>query len=307
MNVLVIGGSGLIGGETALYLAGQGHRVTLMSRTPPSSPALTVFPHICGDYVNDDMGDGRLDGFDWLVFSAAADIRNLPTDGSVTPEDFYRRHNDEAVPRCIAAARDAGVSKVVYIGSFYAQVAPHRIAECPYVASRYNTDRAVRALTSDQFAVTTLDCPFILGHIPGTRVPYIAALVEYAAGRLPDMPVFAPPGGTNHMSSRSVAQAVLGAFQSGDPGRAYLVGDENLSWKAYLELWFREAGNPRDIEVSDEDHPLFPNAIMFAGAGATVAYDVSDDDMAQLGNYDRGQLLFTVRQVISAHDSGVQS
>ena len=302
MKVLVIGGSGLIGGEVALHLSTHGHDVTLMSRTPPTSPALTVLPHIPGDYINDAMDDGRLDGFDWLVFSAAADIRNLPADGSVSPEDFYRRSNDEAVPRCIAAARDAGISKVVYIGSFYAQVAPHRIAECPYVASRYNTDRAVRALAGPGFSVITLDCPFILGHIPGTRVPYIAALVEYAAGRLPDMPVFAPRGGTNHMSSRSVAQAVLGAFTTGESGRAYLVGDENLSWKDYLELWFREAGNPRDIEVSDEDHPLFPNAIMFAGAGATVAYDMNDEDLAALGNYDRQQLLPTVREIIKAHN-----
>lgn len=304
MRTLVIGGSGLIGGEAALYLAAKGHDVTVMSRRPPSAPALAALPYIAGDYVNDPMDDGRLEGFDWLVFSAAADIRNLPTDGSVSPEDYYRKSNDEAVPRCLEAARNAGVRKVVYIGSFYAQVAPHRVAECPYVASRYNTDRAARALASEGFEVVTLDCPFILGHIPGSHVPYIAALVEYAAGRLPDMPVFAPRGGTNHMSSTSVAQAVLGAFETGESGRAYLVGDENLSWKDYLELWFREAGNPRELEVRDDDHPLFPNAIMFAGPGATVAYDVDPEDHRALGSYDRQQLLPTVHALLRAYNPG---
>ncbi len=178
MKALVIGGSGLIGGEAALYLAARGHEVTVMSRRPPTAPALAALPHIAGDYVNDSMDDGRFEGFDWLVFSAAADVRNLPTDGSITPEDYYRKCNDEAVPRCLQAAREAGINKVVYIGSFYAQVAPHRIDECPYVASRYNTDRAARALAGPGFDVVSLDCPFILGHIPGSRVPDIAARVE---------------------------------------------------------------------------------------------------------------------------------
>ncbi|MBQ0796936.1 NAD-dependent epimerase/dehydratase family protein [Zhongshania sp.] len=32
MNVLVVGGSGLIGGEIALHLKSQGHDITIMAR-----------------------------------------------------------------------------------------------------------------------------------------------------------------------------------------------------------------------------------------------------------------------------------
>ena len=301
MKVLVIGGSGLIGGEAALHMSALGHDVSIMSRQPPQAPSLAALPHIPGDYVNDDLGDGRLEGFDWLVFSAAADIRNLPQDGSVTPQAFYQRANDEAVPRAIEHASAAGIRRAVYIGSFYAQVAPHRIEECPYVASRYNTDRLVRGLSGPEFDVITLDCPFILGHVPGTTVPYLAALANYAAGRLSDLPVFAPVGGTNHMSAHSVAQAVAAAFEEGEPGRAYLVGDENYSWKDYLELWFREAGNPQALPVLEDDHPLFPNAIMFAGAGATVSYEVDANDYKALGQYDRHQIAPTIRKVLAAY------
>jgi hypothetical protein len=43
---------------------------------------------------------------------------------------------------------------------------------------------------------------------------------------------------------------------------------------------------------------------MFAGAGATVSYEVDPDDHRALGSYDRQQLLPTVREVLRAYDTG---
>jgi nucleoside-diphosphate-sugar epimerase len=126
MNILIVGGSGLIGGDAALYLKEKGHEVTIMSRAKTKVPALSGLPALMAAYINDDMSDGRLEGFDWLVFSAAPDIRSLPRDGSETPEQFYTRANDEAVPRFFEAARTAGIKRTVYIGTFYPQVAPQR-------------------------------------------------------------------------------------------------------------------------------------------------------------------------------------
>ena len=296
MKILVVGGSGLIGGEIALLLQQAGHDVTIMARKPPVAPALARLALLTGDYIRDDMTDGRLEGFDWLVFSAAADIRNLPQDGSVAPEDFYTRVNDEAVPAFFAAARDAGIRRAVYIGTFYPQVAPQRVGVCPYVTSRHNTDLAVRALSGENFGVCSLNPPFVLGRIPGLDIPHLEALAQYARGNIPDMPVFAPPGGTNHMTSGSIAQATHHALQGGEAGKAYLLGDENYSWKDYLEAWFAAAGNPVELEVRDEDHPLFPNVIMFAGAGATVSYEPDVKDMGVL-RYDRGQVAPLIREL----------
>lgn len=301
MKVIVIGGSGLIGGDAALELQQQGHEVTIMSRKRPEAPALAALPWVQGDYINDDLSDGRLQGFDAMVFAAAADIRNVPQDGSVDPAEFYRQANDIAVPRAFEAARDAGIRSAVYIGSFYSQVAPHRVGVCPYVTSRHNTDQAIRALSTDDFRVISLDCPFVLGHIDGTQMDYIAAVVAYARGQLEGVPVFAPQGGTNHISSRSVAQAVAGALANGEGGKAYLVGDENLTWKEYLELWFRLAGNPQEIEVREDDHPLFPNAIMFAGPGASISYEVDSADHKALGSYDRNQIEATIKRILAAY------
>ncbi|WP_414728751.1 NAD-dependent epimerase/dehydratase family protein [Zhongshania aliphaticivorans] len=298
MKVLVVGGTGLIGGEIALYLQENGHAVTLMSRKPTTVPGLADMSFLQGDYINDDFSDGRLNGFDWLVFSAAADIRNIPQDGSVSPQDFYTKANDEAVPRFFAAARDAGFSRAVMVGTFYPQVAPQQIGVCPYVTSRHNTDVAVRALSNEKFSVCSINAPFVLGNIPGMDVPYISALEQYARGNIPGLPVFAPKGGTNHISSRSLAQAALNALNKGEPGKGYLVGDENYSWKEYLELWFEAVGNPLELEVRDDDHPMFPNVIMFAGAGATVSYEPAAEDMAVLG-YDRHQIKALIKRIVT--------
>jgi dihydroflavonol-4-reductase len=294
----VVGGTGLIGGEIALYLQENGHAVTLMSRKPTTVPGLADMSFLQGDYISDDFSDGRLNGFDWLVFSAAADIRNIPQDGSVSPQDFYTKANDEAVPRFFAAARDAGFSRAVMVGTFYPQVAPQQIGVCPYVTSRHNTDVAVRALSNEKFSVCSINAPFVLGNIPGMDVPYISALEQYARGNIPGLPVFAPKGGTNHISSRSLAQAALNALNKGEPGKGYLVGDENYSWKEYLELWFEAVGNPLELEVRDDDHPMFPNVIMFAGAGATVSYEPAAEDMAVLG-YDRHQIKALIKRIVT--------
>ena len=298
MKVLVVGGSGLIGGDAALYLKSHGHDVTIMARSVPTAPVLAALPFVQGDYVNDDMSDGCLNGFDAVVFAAAADIRQVPMDGSVTPEEFYRKVNDEAVPRFFAAAREAGVRRAVYIGTFYPQVASHRIGECPYVTSRSNTDEAVRAMSSDSFTVCSLNLPFVMGHIPGLDIPHIGALVAYASGALSELPVFAPKGGTNHITSHAVAQATLAALDHGESGRAYLLGDENYSWKEYLELWFEAAGNPQTLEVREDDHPLLPNVIMFAGPGATVSYE--PEAVEELA-YDRHQINATINTLVKAY------
>lgn len=306
MKVLVVGGSGLIGGDAVLYLSSKGHDVAIMSRTSPQSPRLARFRHVPGDYINDNIGDGRLEGFDALVFSAAADIRNLPTDGSETPEDFYSRANDEAVPRFFEAAAEAGIRRSVYIGTFYPQVAAHRIGVCSYVTSRHKTAVSVAAMSNEAFNTCCLNAPFVIGNVPGYVQEHIFALLQYARGNLEGMPVFAPVGGTNFITSQSMAEAVLNALEKGESGKQYLVGDENYSWKEYLEMWFSAAGNPQQLETREDDHPLLPDAIMFAGVGAMVSYEPDPAETSLLG-YGRGRVKDMVEELVaeySAIDSG---
>lgn len=296
MKTLIVGGTGLTGAHAALHLRDAGHDVTLVSRSSPELACLQEFAHIPGDYVEDDIAADVLSRFDQLVFAAGADIRQVPP--GADDEAFYQRVNVEAIPRFFARAKAAGVERAVYIGTYYPQVVPEKIATSAYVRSRHLADEGLRALNSDSFTVCSLNAPFIIGHVPGLHQPHLAALVQYAAGRMEGLSPVAPAGGVNHIASRSMSEAIAAALARGEGGRAYLVGDENLSWKAYLELFFAAAGNPVDLPVSGEAHPLFPDVILYAGRNATIAYE--PEGPGEPG-YSRHNIRAAVAEIVAAY------
>ena len=94
-----------------------------------------------------------------------------------------------------------------------------------------------------------------------------------------------------------MSEAIEGALQRGQGGKAYLVGDENLSWKAYLELYFQAVGNPVDLPVSTAEHPLFPDMILYAGRNAVIEYE---PDYGELG-YSRGNVRAAVEELVRVY------
>jgi nucleoside-diphosphate-sugar epimerase len=295
MKILVVGGTGLTGAHAAVHLREQGHDVTLCSRSALEAPLLAGFAHIAGSYLDDSISDACLATFEALVFAAGADVRLLPENED--DEQFFTRANSEGVPQFFQRAKAAGVKRAVYIGTYYPQVVPEKIESSAYVRSRHLADEGVRALNDQNFNVCSLNAPFILGHFPGVSLPHIEVLVQYAAGQLEGMPLIAPAGGVNHISSQSMSEAISGALEKGEGGRAYLVGDENLSWKEYLELFFDAAKNSMDLPVSEDEHPLFPDMILYAGRNATIAYE---PDVGELG-YTRNNIRRTVQEIVQAY------
>jgi nucleoside-diphosphate-sugar epimerase len=289
MKTLIVGGTGFVGGYTALYFHERGHDVSIMSRSKPKGTSkLNELPFLSGNYIEDDFGGGQLEGFDALVFAAGNDLANYPTDGSVTQADYFEKANIEALPRFFERARRAGIPRAVYMGSYYSFVAPQSIETIPYVRSRHLADQAIRALSSPSFNVCSCALPWIVGYTPGFPVAHWAALAKYARGELA-LPEFAPPGGANFMTCRSVAEAMLGGLERGESGKAYLVGDANLTWKQFVELWFEAAGRPVDLAVKD-DHPIVPSEIIAYVGGGNPSYEPPAEETALLG-YQRGVLL----------------
>ena len=113
--------------------------------------------------------------------------------------------------------------------------------------SRHLTDKAVLAMSDKNFNVCSLNAPFILGHLPGLDIPHLGGLVQYAKGNIDGAAIFSPIGGTNHISSASVSEAILGALLRGESGKPYLIGDENYRRKDYLETCFSAVGHPNDL------------------------------------------------------------
>jgi dihydroflavonol-4-reductase len=301
MNVLSVGGTGLIGGHAALFLQAQGNDVTLAARKPAAAEsALSRLEFLPRDYVAGDFTKADLARFDAVVFAAGNDIRHIPPGGDI--DAHWQQANVEAIPRFFALAREAGVRKAVLVGSFYPQVAPQLIQTSPYVRSRHRADEGTRALATATFGTCSVNAPFVVGSVPGLRTEMFEVYTRYAEGRLGPLPVFGPAGGSNFISTQSLSEAIWGALRHGEPGKAYLVGDENLSFADYFRAFFRAAGRDTAVPALDQEHPLLPDIAIYTGRGNVVAYEPDPADAALLG-YRRGDIQRTIDEVVAQYRS----
>ncbi|HLG86515.1 MAG TPA: NAD-dependent epimerase/dehydratase family protein [Alphaproteobacteria bacterium] len=294
MQILVVGGGGMIGGHAALRLKDKGHSVTIAGRNPPAAGTpLGQLEFLRVDYINDAAPQKKLEGFDMMLFAAGNDIRHVPQGG-----DYYAHvthANAVAQPRFFKAARDAGIRIAINIGSFYPHVAPELMKGNPYMQSRLAAHEGICALKGPAFRVISIDAPFVVGAVPGLTTMF-AAYVQYAEGKLAGLPIFAPPGGVNFVSTDSISDAVETVMTTGENGRAYLIGDENLSLQQFFGAFFQALGKPLP-PVVDQEHPLLPDAAITWGRGNNLFYQTDADETAMLG-YRRNDVLRTIREEI---------
>lgn len=295
MKILVVGGTGMIGGHAALYLASQGHDVTVSGRKPPQdSTALARLPFLQGDYIEGTFTAQDLSGFDAVVFAAGNDIRHVPQ--GVDSDSHVLHANAEAVPQFAALAKQAGVRHFIHVGSFYPHVAPELLEKSVYIRSRKMATDGIAALADESFHVVSLDAPFVVGTVPGMSLPMFEAYTRYAEGQL-GIPPFGPAGSTNFISAQSLSEGIQAALERGENGKAYLVGDENMSFADYFSLFFRAVGNDVDVPSLDQEHPLLPDIAIFTGRGNVVRYEPDAKTMADLG-YRRNDVARAVREVV---------
>jgi len=298
MKILIVGGAGMIGGHAALHLRSLGHAVTIAGRNRPAAGTpLGELDYLRCDYIANDLPADQLGQFDALVFAAGNDVRHLPSGGDEAAH--WERANIQGVPRFFRAARDAGIRHAVHVGSFYPQAMPGLVEQNAYIRSRKLADEGVRALAGPDFRVVSVNAPFVVGTVPGLEVPMFKAYTAYAKGHLGPLPDFAPPGGVNFISAASLSEAIEGALQRGENGKAYLVGDENLTFQDYFGAFFREAGRPVPPAI-DQEHPLMPDAAICFGRGNTLYYEPDAAETALLG-YRRQDIARTVREIVAQY------
>ncbi len=283
MKTLVVGGTGMIGSHTALHLAETGHEVTVAARrTPADDSWVAGYPLLLGDYAEGGLSEADLAAFEAVVFAAGNDIRHVARDAA--DDTFWDKYQILGVPHFIERAKRAGVQRVVQIGSYYHQIRPDLAETNPYVRARQLADERSRALADDGFSVCTLNPPSIVGMAPGGSRRGFAKQVAWARGELVGtIPDFAPAGGTNYMSARSLAEAVAGALAHGRSGEAYLVGDQNLRFVEYFQMVFDATGSGRLLEERDEPHPFLPDWAIVPGRGNVLSYEPEPAAVETLG------------------------
>jgi dihydroflavonol-4-reductase len=293
MKILVVGGAGMIGGHAALRLRKNGHDVTIAGRNPAESGTpLGALDFLRLDYIN-DAPPARLKEFDAMLFAAGNDIRQVPKGA-----DFFAHvthANAVAQPRFFAAARDAGIRTAINIGSFYPHVAPQLMADNPYMQSREAAHEGMRALANESFRVISIDAPFVVGAVPGLSTMF-AAYVQYAEGKFAGMPIFTPLGGVNFVSTDSISDCIETVLTKGENGKAYLIGDENLSFNQFFGEFFKGVGKPVPPAL-DQEHPMMPDGAITWGRGNSLFFETDPTETALL-NYRRNDVLRTVREEI---------
>jgi len=296
MNLLIVGGTGPIGAYAALFLIDKGFQVTIASRNqPPADSPLSVLEWVEGNYLEATFSKSDLSVFDAIVFAAGSDMRHVPADEDA--DQHYLNANAKAVPAFARLAKEAGVKRFIHIGSFYPQVVPEMIETDAYVRSRHLADKHVCELSDDHFTALSLNAPFVVGYPHNCPNEMFTAYVNYAKGRYPEIPRFGPSGGSNFMSVHSLAEAIEGALRKGEAGKSYLLGDENLSFAGFFELFHHAAGNVISIPELDREHPMLPDIAIIPGRGSVVSYEPNEEETALLG-YRRHDVKRVIQEIV---------
>lgn len=152
----------------------------------------------------------------------------------------YWKVNLEGTRNIIAAAREAGVKRLLHIGtanSFGPGDEKNPGDETrPYASGRYKLDYmsskyAAQELVLDAVEKGGLDAvvlnpTFMIG--PYDAKPSSGTMIlAVNDGRMPGY----PPGGRNFVYVKDVAVAIANAMEKGKNGECYILGNENLSYK----------------------------------------------------------------------------
>ena len=250
MKVFILGGTGFIGYHTTLALLKQGHTVETLALPP--LPEEGLFPEGVSIHLGNfnQMKDQELldlmSGCGAVVFAAGADDRVTPKKPAYP---FFYQANVLSAKRFFTLAKTAGVSRGVLLNSYFAyfdRVWPElKLSEHhPYIRSRREQEEVVLSLTDRAFSVAILELPYIFGRMPG-RTPLWQPLVKYLHWPLPW--VFYPRGGSAMVSVENVARAIVGAMKEDVETGFYQIGDENLTWAAFLERLAEAAGLEKQV------------------------------------------------------------
>ncbi len=250
MNILVIGGTGFIGYHVVVKAIQRGNDVTAVAHNLPPDRLFPPRVHVETQDI-ESASDAELakllGGYDALVFAAGVDDRTVP---KAPAYDFFFSHNVKPVAKLCTLAREAGLKRAIVLGSYFAHFdrkwpSLEMSRYHPYIRGRVEQSKAAFEASRDGLETIVLELPYIFGSTPG-RTPLWSELIKYVESPLP---LLYTAGGTNAISVKNVAEAILGALERGNGGEIYTIGDENVTWKELLERISRITGNHQKMHI----------------------------------------------------------
>jgi dihydroflavonol-4-reductase len=245
MEILVTGGTGLLGGNLVHRLCEQGLVPRVLVRPHADLRGLEGLP--CTRYVG-DLFDAQslaraMAGVDG-VFHCAGLVR---FDRASVPQ--LRRVNVKGTFAMFAAAHAAGVRRVVHVSSVSAvghgpldapatEDSARAIDEGePYPRSKIEAESFALAAVRDGVEVVIANPTVVIG--PFDLKPTSGELLLAVARGLTR---FYPSGGTNFVNAQDVAEGLVRLMHHGRSGERYVLGGENLTYREFLSQCADEIG-----------------------------------------------------------------
>ena len=255
MKVLVTGGSGHLGANLIRKLVADDVDVRAFELRGASRAAFADLPMV--ERVEGDLRDpaslaSAMNGID-KVFHAAAVVSTLESD-----EPLLFASNVVGTKNLLAAAREAGVGRVVVTGSFSA--VGHRLDGqpssekepfnpfghiMPYEKSKAGVEHEVlKAVVEGQDVVVATSCAIIGANDFGpSRMGRM--IVDYANGKLRAY----LPGGFPFVAARDIVSGHLLAMDKGRTGQKYIIASEYRSTDDWMEMLERVTGRKRPVRL----------------------------------------------------------
>jgi nucleoside-diphosphate-sugar epimerase len=227
-TAFVTGGSGFIGGRLIERLRSDGHAIRALARSEQAADRVRARG---AEPVSGELGDvsamrAGAEGCKW-AFHAAATLGDWGT------REEFERGNVEGTRNVLAACAEAGVRRLVHVGTEAALLAGQPLVDVDesaplrpdspalYSATKARAEQLVRDANRDGFETVVVRPRFVWGRGDTTLLPTMAEMVR--SGR------FAWIGGGRHKTStthvdNAVKGLMLGATR-GSPGDVYFVTD----------------------------------------------------------------------------------
>jgi dihydroflavonol-4-reductase len=246
-KALVTGATGFIGYHVAKALKRKGFDVRALVRngSPTDYLASLDVEPVPGDLRDYNSLLKAAKGRD-QIYHVAADYRLWVPD----PGTMYAT-NVQGTINVLQAAVERGVAKVVYTSTVGVlapthegkpgnESAPARFRELAghYKKSKFLAEQEVRKFIHNGLPVVIVSPTAPIGAMDRKPTPTGKTIVDFLNGKIPAY----LDTGLNFVDVEDVAEAHLLASESGVVGENYILGNENLSLKQFLELLARLSG-----------------------------------------------------------------
>jgi uncharacterized protein YbjT (DUF2867 family) len=225
MRILITGVSGFVGSRLVPRLRRDGHELRGFARDP--ARVSVDVPLVVGDAVTGAGLDAALDGIDVAYFLIHS-MEPLPAAAGSADGARFSDRELTAAERFAAAARAAGVRRVVYLGG----LVPADIAPSAHLSSRLAVEQALLDAVPDALA---LRASIVIG-ARSRSFRFLVRLIER-------MPVLALPSWrdfrTQPVDERDVVEALARAaaveLDAGAPRSLDLAGPDVVSYRQLIE------------------------------------------------------------------------